>query len=349
MKLDFRAVLGIVLSAALLVWTLRGIHLAEVWQVLRASNLLYFAAATVAATLTFPLRARRWRTILDPVAPNVPFGPLWRATAIGVMISNVVPARAGELARAFALTREESRVPFAASFASLAVDRLFDAVILLLLMFLAMFAPDFPADRQVLGQPVTQIATGGVVLVVALMFFLYLIVFFPARIISLYELVARRVSPRLEARGRDILQSFAAGLGVLRSPRRFAAVFGWTLAHWLLHAFAFWLGVRAVGLEAPFTTMLFFQGLVAIAVAIPAAPGFFGVFEKAAEIGLSDLYGYDRTTVVSWAIGYHLLTFVPITAIGAYYFTRLGLRFRDVRKAAEPAADAPSEPAAGRA
>ena len=49
MKLDFRAVLGIVLSAALLFWTLRGIHLAEVWQVLRSSDLLYFGAATVAA------------------------------------------------------------------------------------------------------------------------------------------------------------------------------------------------------------------------------------------------------------------------------------------------------------
>ena len=30
--------------------------------------------------------------------------------------------------------------------------------------------------------------------------------------------------------------------------RRFAVVLWWTLAHWLLHACAFWLGVRAVGL-----------------------------------------------------------------------------------------------------
>jgi uncharacterized membrane protein YbhN (UPF0104 family) len=94
-----------------------------------------------------------------------------------------------------------------------------------------------------------------------------------------------------------------------------------------------------VGLEVPYSSMLFFQGLLAMAVALPAAPGFFGVFEAAAEIGLADFYGYPRLAVVSWAIGYHLLTFVPITAMGAYYFMRLGLHFRDMQKAtAEPVA-----------
>ena len=60
---------------------------------------------------------------------------MWRPTAIGMMINNVVPARAGELARAFALSRSTSAVPFPAAFASLAVDRLFDAVVVLLLTF----------------------------------------------------------------------------------------------------------------------------------------------------------------------------------------------------------------------
>ena len=217
---------------------------------------------------------------------------------------------------------------------------MFDGVVVLLLMFLAMLQPSFPAGAQVMGQPVTQLATGGLLFIGAVMFALYLVVFFPARIIGIFELLTRRVSPALEARGRDMLQSFAAGLGVLRSPRRFAAVFWWTLVHWLVHAGALWLGLRAVGLEVPYSTMLFFQGLLAIAVSLPAAPGFFGVFEKAAEVGLSDLYGYPRVAVVSWAIGYHLLTFVPITAMGAYYFMRLGLHFGDVKKAtAEPVAE----------
>src|SRR5438874_9907400 len=77
---------------------------------------LLFAGATFCATAIFGLRARRWQTILEPVAGELPLAALWRATAIGMMVNNVVPARAGEIARAYALTKE-SPVPFATSLA----------------------------------------------------------------------------------------------------------------------------------------------------------------------------------------------------------------------------------------
>ena len=76
MKLGLRGVIGILLSAVLLVYALRDVSFAVVWGVLRASDPWLFAAATVTGTVTFALRARRWRTILEPVVPNIPFGPL---------------------------------------------------------------------------------------------------------------------------------------------------------------------------------------------------------------------------------------------------------------------------------
>ena len=95
MKLDWRSTLGIALSVLLLVWTLRDVSLNEVYTHLMASNLPLFILSAVTATLIYPLRARRWRIILSPVAPELPFGMLWRATAVGMMVNNVVPARAG--------------------------------------------------------------------------------------------------------------------------------------------------------------------------------------------------------------------------------------------------------------
>lgn len=332
MKLDWRGALGFALSALLLWWTLHDAPLDQVWHVLANSDVLLFAAATVAATLCVPLRAIRWRPILAPAAPDLPLGSLWRATALGVAVNNLLPMRAGELARAFALTREEPRVPLPTAFASLAVDRLFDAVVVLLLMFSALLDPAFPSETRVAGQPLSVLARGGIAAVGALLVLLYALVFFPSQIIRAYELVARRVSPRLEALGREALRGFADGLGVLRHPGRFATVFVWTLLHWLLQAFAFWLGFKAVGIGVPFSAALFVQGLLAIAVAVPSSPGFFGVFEAASTVGLS-VYGVDRTLAVSWALGFHLLTFVPITVIGVVYFARLGLRMGDVRAA----------------
>jgi len=34
---------------------------------------------------------------------------------------------------------------------------------------------------------------------------------------------------------------------------------------------------------------------------------------------------------VSWAIGFHVLSFIPITVMGLYYFARLGLHFSDFK------------------
>ena len=145
MKLDWKGVVGILLSAVILWWTLRGVSLHTVWDILSQSSIGLFALATVVGTCIFPLRARRWRTILEPVAGIIPFGPLWRSTALGMMVSNVFPMRAGELARAYSLTREVPRVALTTSIGSLAVDRIFDAIILLALMFSAMLDPAFPS------------------------------------------------------------------------------------------------------------------------------------------------------------------------------------------------------------
>lgn len=341
MRTHWRNALGLALSAGFLAWTLHNVDVGQVAAELRRSNLAYFFGAMVCGTLIFPLRARRWRPILHSVAPDLPLGPLWRATAIGMMVNNVVPARAGELARAYALTRETPRVGFSAALASLAVDRVFDAFIVLALMIGAMFAPSFPRHRLVAGRPLVDVVSGGAVLLAAAVFALYLIVFFPARVIRLYELFSRRVAPRFEERGREALASFAAGLGVLRHPQRFLEVLFWAVAHWLMCAFSFWLAFRAVGIGSPYSAALLLQGFIAIGVAVPSAPGFFGVFEYLGQQGLA-LYGVDPVRATSWAIGYHVLTFLPITIIGMYYFARLGLHFRELRGAEAPAAVQPA-------
>jgi uncharacterized protein (TIRG00374 family) len=134
-----------------------------------------------------------------------------------------------------------------------------------------------------------------------------------------------------------VLQTFVQGLSVLKSPGHFAAVLGWTLAHWLLNAFGFWLAFKAVGITAPFSAALFLQAFIALGTAVPALPGFFGVFEYMSVQGLA-VYGVGQEQAATWAIGFHLFSFIPITLIGAYYFTRLGVRLRDLQPAPESAA-----------
>jgi uncharacterized protein (TIRG00374 family) len=329
MRFGWRSTIGMVITVLLLWWTLRDVSPATVVRELARADFLLFFLATFAATAIFALRAARWRVILEPLGRDVPFGPAWRATNIGMMVNNVVPARAGELARAYALTREVKGLPLPGSIASLAVDRVFDAIVLLLLGLVAILDPALPSTATIGGRSLAGWAGAGGLLVAALLGALYLLVVFPDAMIRLWEVGARRLSPRLEDRGRLALREFSDGLGVLRSPTRFLRVLGWTLVHWLLGAVSFWLGFLAVGIDAPVTAAFLVQTLIAFGVAVPAAPGFFGVFEALTIVGLA-LYGVDRASATSFAIGFHILTFIPVTALGAHYAARLGLRLREL-------------------
>ncbi len=332
MRLDWKSALGFVFSAVLLWWTLKDVDLDVVWRVLRTSNMALLGLSAVVGTCIFPLRARRWRTILEPVAGRIPFGPLWRSTAIGMMMNNVFPLRAGEFARAFAITREVPRVAMSTSLSSLAVDRIFDSIVIFGLMFGALLDPRFPAGARILGRTVQEFAAGGVVVVIALLAFCFGVVLQHEQVLRLVRVVVRNIVPRFEVPIVRFVENAVGGLAVLRDARRFLEVLGWAIAHWLVHALALYIAFAAVGIDAPLSAALFVQGVLALGVALPSSPGFFGVFELAATVGLG-VYGIPKDLAVSWALGYHILSFIPITVIGAVYFARLGLNVSTLRGA----------------
>ena len=330
MKFGWRAVLGIVISVAFLYFAFRSLDWSRALTMARDANYWLLILSAAVATCMFPLRARRWKTILDPVAPNLPFGPLWRATAIGVMVTNVIPLRAGELARPYALNRQLPSVSFATALASVAVDRVFDGIVVMVLLAIGVVVAHFPPDTTIRGYPLTHAAGFVVGGALALLVAFYVLVFFPKTLIRAFELVARRVSPALERRGAEMLARFSEGLSVLKTPGHFAAVFGWTLAHWLVQPLAFWLAFRAVGVDVSFPATLIVQGIIVILVALPSAPGFFGPFEVGAAIGLS-LYKISQSVATTWALLFHIASFIPITLIGAYYAAKLEFSIGEMR------------------
>lgn len=325
MRFPWRGAIGLALTVFLLWLAFRHTQWGEMWRVLRDANFALALLSVAVVTLVFPLRAARWRPILHTIAPNLPFGAVWRPTAIGMMANNILPARMGELVRAYMLSRETS-VPFSAGFASLVVDRVFDGALIVLLMLAAMLDPKFPA-----GESATTYLGGGAAMLLLVVAALYAVVFFPDRLIGVFELVARRVAPRFEERGREMLHSFAAGLSVLRHPGRFAAVFLWALALWLVNALSFWIMFKAVGVQAPFSAALFIQALIVLGVALPSTPGFFGPWEFTAILGLK-LYGVPDSLAGAWAIGFHVLSLVPITVIGLYYLVRSGMKLGELKE-----------------
>jgi len=333
--------LGLAVTAAFLVWATHGVDMREVLAEVRRANPLLILASASVATLTFPLRALRWRVLLRDVdGRRYSLRPLWDATAIGFMANNLLPARAGEFARAWVVSRHLP-VRFTTALASIGVERVFDGLTMLGLMAVAIAAPSFPSHATVHGTSVSRVAMGAAIVFGVALLLALVVVHRPAPWVAVFDRIARAILPaRAAARATSVVEGLVAGLAALKSPARFAAVVVWSLALWLVNAAAFVLCFRAFGLPVPAEGALLLQGLIGFGVAIPSAPGFWGVFEGATRLTLQ-FYGIGANSALAYAFAFHIAGFIPITLLGLEALSRAHLHLGDLRGAAATPESAP--------
>ena len=334
MKWDWKAILGIVISAALIWWVLRGVDLVAVWNVVRGARWDLLAAAVAVATFGFAVRAMRWKLLLHPLRAGIGFRSRFAAVNIGFATNNLLPARVGEFARAWAISRLEP-VSASGALGSLVVERFLDAVAVFSLMAMAMLHPSFPRDVTVGGQSLGALVTTLVGLLLVLLLGLLLLLLLPAPVISATRWVARFLPERAAHLLVEGLASFLSGLESLRSPRLLLGALAWSLAFWAWNGLSFWLGFMAFGIEEGYMAALFVQGIIAIGVAVPSAPGFFGTFHAAAVVGLTEVYGAAGSATLAFAFGYHLGGFIPVTLMGLWYAAHMGMSWSDLGRADE--------------
>jgi glycosyltransferase 2 family protein len=330
MKARGRAAVGVVITVLLLWWVLGGVSLEEVWTEVRQANLCLLGLGVTLTTVTFFLRALRWRVLLHPIYPGTTLRSRFAAVNIGFMANNLLPARVGEFARAYALARLEP-ISVSGSFGSLVVERFLDGLTLLLFVLLVMAAPGFPADASA-GDLSPGVLVRGVTLVLGvLLAAMVALVLFPGVVMGVADKVAVRLPGGVGRPAVDALKAFLGGLNVFRNPGLFVQAVIWSLLIWAWQATAFWAALQAFGIRVGFGAALFVNGIIAFAVSVPAAPGFFGTFQAGALLGLG-VYGVAEAPAVAFSLGFHLGGFVPVTVIGLYYAWRLGLSLREVEE-----------------
>jgi len=331
-------VFGIALSIVLLFYALRDVSAKELFRHLGDANLWWLLAATVVATGTFLLRAIRWRYLLRPGVGDVPFRSRFETVCIGFMANNVIGLRIGEFARAYTLTRVE-RVGLSPVLASLILERLLDGIATVALLIPAYFA--LGGERLAQAGPLEEILTGFVAFVIVGLVGVGLLVRFPAGCLRLAEGLSKRLPARVERRIVGLVRSFIEGLGALRQGHVLAIAFAWSIVIWGWNAFSFYLGFLAFDIQGPgFTGAMLLQSMISLFVAVPSSPGFFGPFEFGARIGLG-LYGIAPSKIISYAAGYHILTFIPVTVLGIWYMRRLGISREEIGRRGGGVSDPP--------
>ena len=328
-----KALAGILITVVALWWALAGVAFADVWANIRMGNPWLLLASVAVATLGFFLRALRWKILLAPVKPDTKLSSRFAGVSIGFMANNILPARVGEFARAYAFSRLEP-VTASAAFGSLVVERFMDGVVLLLFLVLPIFAPGFPSGAMSSGTGAV-VLRAGIVLVTAVLVALVIMAVWPKAFVRAAHWAARFVPKSMSTPVLSGLDAFLGSLAIMRDPKLLAMGFAWTLAFWTWHGVSFWLGMLAFGIDTGFVSAIFTEAVVGFGVALPSAPGFFGTFHFAANVALSDVYGVSQAQSLAFAFGYHFGGWIPITLIGLWYAWKLGFSLGDVGAAEE--------------
>lgn len=319
--------LGIVISALFLILALRGVDLPAAWRATLTTQKGYLLAGWGCLLVSYLVRSWRWRIILVPIR-QVPLWSVLRVFMAGFLANNVLPARMGEIVRAYALG-QTAQLSTAAALGTIAVERVFDVAMALLLLAGG-------AAFGLLGSVGNSLWLGGM-LVGVLALGLLILALWGEPLSDLLERVVGRLSPSWGRRLADLARSFVQGLRSIGSVVRALRVAFWSAASWgLFMAYAYFV-LMAFGLSISLAGAAFLLGLAGLGVSIPSAPGSVGTLEYAYILGLQLLGIGDDTTRASFALTYHVLEWVTTCVLGLVCLGQLGLSLGQVSTmAAEP-------------
>jgi hypothetical protein len=316
---------GLVISAVFLYFSLRGLQVAQMWEVIKSANYWWLIPAILVYFVAVWARAWRWHYLLRPIK-KISTVTMFPIVCIGYMGNNIYPARAGELLRAYVLKKREG-VQISASLATIIVERIFDGVVMLGFVFINLpelakltSASGFVGSIQALA--IWGAAIFGVVLVVFL-----LAAMFPkvTERVTLW-LVTHVLPKKWQEKACGIALRFLSGLESLRSPKDALMVFLTSIVIWLFETGKYWLVMHAFPFEVSFFALMLMNGIVNLATTLPSAPGYIGTFD-APGIALLRAYNIPQDIATGYTLVLHAALWFPITILGAIFFAREGLKW----------------------
>ncbi|HBC47298.1 MAG TPA: hypothetical protein DEO84_10185 [candidate division Zixibacteria bacterium] len=363
MKRRLNLFIGLAISAVFIYFAFRRVRFGEIYFSLKHANYWLILPTMAIVLLCMVIRAERWKYLLGSVG-NFKQKQLFPSVMIGFMANNILPARLGEVIRAYSLGKKtgQSRT---AIFASVVLERLFDSLSLLAMFWLVILFIPFPGPIKKFGL-ITLVVNIGLIL--ALLLLKRRTTFLVKLVLRMLFFLPQNLSDRLEY----VMTKFAEGLDVFHHPRPLLWVAFWSILLWIITALANYFVFMAFGLYPSIAATFILLLFVAAGVMLPSAPGFVGVFQaatigafallnqlnllgnqmtwlkaksvtitaaafsggSAAAIGpVCDslgLFGISKGEALSFSIILWLCQYLPVTLLGLYYLKREHFSLRTV-------------------
>lgn len=316
--------LGLVVSLVLLVFVFYQTDPAKILDSLRQAQYGYLLPALALYFVGVGIRAFRWHFLLRSIKP-IGTPALFRTVVIGYMANDILPARMGELVRAYVLGQQEN-VSKTATLVTIVVERVFDGLTMLTFIVGATFFIPL-GDEELAG----RLRLVGALFIAAIAA-LAILAGMPGRVARLADFFLRRLpSEPLRTRATLLTSSVLAGLGALRSPVDSFATYALSILAWLCETGMYALIALGFNIALPFAVYLLAAALANLVTIAPSTPGYVGVFD-APIVYVLTRFGVDQNLATSYTLVLHAALYLPVTLLGLYYAWRAGVSLTQISR-----------------
>lgn len=340
-RVNWKVVVGLIISGVSLAIAIRNLQPAEVWRALRQANYLWIVPAVLLYLLALVARTGRWKVLLLS-EHSVPLRELLPTMAMGRGANNVYPFRAGEIVRVLILKRRNG-ISAAAGLASILVERVFDGLTMILFLLLAALIGGIPVAQEIegVGQVDVRLILWFAILVFGVALGgIYAVELWPAPVRRLAEWVIVRFVPlRFHTRLLNVVDRFVGGFSSVRSVFTLTLVLFFSIVVWTAETVSYRLLMNSFGISVDLHHLLLMSGAANLGTALPSGPGNVGTFDAPAILVLSGV-GVPVDTAIGYQLLLHAVLWCTETLAGLWSMWRTGLKKADLdQPLAEPEVD----------
>lgn len=262
-------------------------------------------------------RALRWKYLLKPIKSSTTFIHFFEATMIGYFANNIFP-RAGEIAKAYALSKEE-KISKASSLASVVLERILD-----ILFSLFFFGIAIVWNRKIFEKYypwLGKVALVGAFTVGIFLILIFILLMWRDRFLKLFDTAFALLGGRLSRKFRNALESFIFGFEALRYSGIYKQVIGLSFLIYICYILSAYVPLFAFEIEKE--KVNFFTALTIFVVStigfILPTPGGIGSYHSFITGTLTKFYNIQHEVALGYAVLTHGINYLASSIFGIYF------------------------------
>ncbi len=337
-------IIGLLIVVLSSYYAFKNVSFEELVNALKSVHYIYLIPSLFLVFLTFLFRGMRWCRLIGSVKKDVKLARIWSPLMIGFM-SNILPARAGEVIRAYLLGKKED-ISFSASFATIFVERLMDMMIFLFLLIGVLI---FSADTFIQGENGENHRLMGYMIKFGWFSFIGSIGIFSFSVLLQYKndwamKIVEFCTKPLPDKWRDkiigMVHSFTDGLKILKDPKSFIISLFLSVLVWAAMISTYYPINMAFGLESEMpaiTSIIIISVSIGIFISLFPTPGFLGAFQAACVVALHEIFGISKAVSASYGIIAWIIAMGSVILAGLFFVLKDNVSFSELSKSTEKA------------